>query len=81
MCEGRALTLAIKKQHMQLDAYIDEEIPGFVLLMRGEDGKTVVEEYVSLETYWLERLYFMKHPYADRRWLLSAHVGAYPCVL
>jgi hypothetical protein len=66
---------------MQLDTYIDEEIPGFVLLMRGEGGKTVVEEYVSLETYWLERLYFMKHPYLDRRWLLSTHVDAYPCVL
>lgn len=78
---GRLVTLSIKKQDMQLDTYIDEEIPGFVLLMRGEGGKTVVEEYVSLETYWLERLYFMKHPYGDRRWLLSTHAGAYPCVL
>jgi hypothetical protein len=78
---GGLVTLAIKKQTMQLDTYIDEDIPGFVLLMRGEDGRTVVEEYVSLETYWLERLYFMKHPYLDRRWLLSAPVDAYPCVL
>ena len=73
--------LAIKKQTMQLDTYIDEEIPGFVLLMRGEDGKTVVEEYVSLETYWFERFYLMKHPYQDRCWLLSTRVGAYPCAL
>lgn len=78
---GELVTLAIKKQDMQLDTYIDEEIPGFVLLMRGEGGKTVVEEYVSLETYWLERLYFMKHPYVDRCWLLSTPVGAYPCAL
>lgn len=75
------VAIQARYEHMQADTYIDEEIPGFVLLMRGEDGRTVVEEYVSLETYWLERLYFMKHPYADRRWLLLARVDAYPCVL
>lgn len=75
------VAICMRYEHMQLDTYIDEELPGFVLLMRSEGGRSVVEEYVSLETYWYERLYLMKHPYADRRFLLSAHVSACPASL